>query len=90
MTSRLSRGVLCLVTALSLSNALYLGYGPPGPGTGAPVEYQAETRTGPDVIGGQAIDWVTCVVSGAGAYFFPFMGIFAAASCYSAVVKTWG
>ena len=90
MTSRLSRGVLCLVAALSLSNALYLGYEVRGTGAGAPVTYQAATETGPDVVGGQAIDWVTCVVSGAGAYFFPFMGVFAAMSCYSAVVQTWG
>lgn len=90
MTSRLNRRVLCLVTALSLTSALYLGSSMQGQGTSAPVEYQAETRPGPDVLGGQAIDWVMCVVSGAGAYFFPFMGIFAATSCYSAVVRTWG
>ena len=90
MTSRLNRRVLCLVAALSLSNALYLGHEMQGTGTGAPAAYQAETRTGPDVVGGQGIDWVTCVVSGVGAHFFPFMGVFAAMSCYSAVVRTWG
>ena len=90
MTSRYSRGVLCLVTALSLSNALYLGYGPAGPGASAPVEYQAETRTGTDVLGGQAVDWATCAVSGVVAYLFPFIGMIAAASCISAVLQTWG
>ena len=90
MTSRYSRGVLCLVTALSLSNALYLGYGPPVPGASAPVEYQAETRFGTDVLRGQAVNWVTCVVSGVAAYIFPFIGVIAGASCASAVLQTWG
>lgn len=90
MTSRINRGVLCLITALSLSNALYLGHNIQSRGTSAPIVYQAETRFDRDIIGGQAIDWVMCVVSGAGAYFFPFMGVFAATSCSLAVVKTWG
>ena len=90
MTSTLNRRVLCLVTALSLSSALYLGHDMQRQGMTVPVGYQAETRIGPDVVGGQAIDWVMCVISGVGTYFFPFMGVFAATSCYSAVVRTWG
>ncbi len=89
MKSR-SHKALLVALVLAMSHVGMAGHGQAPGNPNAFAQTPATVVGAEQVVGGQAIDWVTCTVASIGSIFMPLMGIFAFPICYSAVVRTWG